>query len=140
MIAIEEIDKLFINFLQKNDIRQYVFNILKHDEERLEADTTYTVFPMLDYKNVFDDLASIEQRYNGNNFLISFQEKWYNEYFTFFRKYRVCRLLKEEIKSYRYFRHEFYRINSQKYFFYFFNAAISREHIKKILGVKNIVL
>jgi hypothetical protein len=136
MLVEEQLDKLFINFLEKNKIREYVFNIVKDCEERHRV---YTNIPMLDYKIIFHKLAFMEQGYNGNNFLISFQEKWYNECFTFLTKYNVSRL-KEHIKSYRHCRCDFYRIHSQKYFFDFFNAAISREHIKKILGIKNIVL
>lgn len=133
MLVVEQLDKLFINFLRKNKIQEYVFSIVKNYEGRY---MTFVNSPMLDYKIIFNKLAFMEQSYNGNNFLISFQEKWYNECFTFLTKYNV-RMLKEHIKSYRDCRCDFYRSHSRKYFFSFFLCSISIIHLKEILGVSD---
>lgn len=134
MLIEEQIDKLFINFLQKNNIREYVFNILKDNEEKhIDNRGNYVYFHITDYQYVFQELASMEQRYNGNNYLISFQEKWHNEYFTFLTKYNVSKL-KENINAYRLFRRDFYRINSQNYFFTLFITSVRIHYLMKILG------
>ena len=135
MLIVEQIDKLFINFLQKNKIQEYVFNILMDDDGKVKEYKDYYEYSCFDYKNIFYNLASMERRYKGNNFLISFQEKWHDECVTLLTKYHVTRL-KENIKAYRLFRYDFYRINSQKYFFTIFLNTITLEHIKEILGFK----